>query len=832
MASEVPSRRFLHRRAVIDLSILAGGAVLFFLLLALTPLHEDLDEAVGDLSFFDLHLDEFLLLFIILGIAFALFSLRRMRELNYEIDAHVNLEKALRESEQKFRSLSDSATEAVISINAEGKIVYWNKAAGAIYGYGEDEIIGKNVSQLMPARLRDMYLEQIAQASTEGLSPDAPRMEIAAVRKNGEEFLAEMSLSSYETVGQRFFTAMIRDVTEIRAAEEELAFSEAKYRAMVDHIPNAVVLYNPDGILFANPSALELLGAADELDVVGKSAMLFVDPDSREIVKERMQYQLRTMQPAVPVEERFVRLDGTTVDVEVTAVPIMFKGNPVIQVIAQDITERKAAQIQLEQSERRYRALVETARDVIFTVDLETGTITNLNPVFEQYTGWKVQDWLGKQFGLIIHPDDLQKSIDVIDQILADYQPASFELRILTATGYITLEFNIEAIRDDGRVTGILGIARDISDRKRSDEQLRIQRQELEEKSEELEALYRVASTVNQNLKLGDLLNQSLYTISRLKILSLERAGGIMLVKGDRMELIAHLGHADSFLREHEHITIYDCLCGLAARTGEMVVSDDSGCDIRHTIRYPGMKSHGHVIVPLKAHNKVLGVMYFYVPANAAVTKRQQNTLKAIGEQMGLAIANAQLYEDAEKLSLHDALTGLANRNLMKEDLTKCMARAKRSHEPFSLIMLDLDHFKRYNDTHGHTAGDRLLTSIGAIISREVREVDMPVRFGGEEFLVILPDTAGAAAAEVAERIRRAVLETNFGDAGHPPLHITISAGVAEWNKDVLHRDEMITLADGALYEAKRQGRNQVIISVVEQDRCYWVGKGSRTRND
>jgi len=802
--------------------------MLFFLLLALTPLHEDLDEAVGDLSFFDLHLDEFLLLLLFLGAAFAVFSYRRMSDLNNEIEVHVNLEMALRESEEKYRAVTDSAMEAVISIDTEGKIVYWNRAAGAIYGYGEDEIIGKNVSQLMPAHQRHMYREVIARANTAGLGPDAQRIEITAVRKSGEEFLAEMSLSISESGRQRFFTAMIRDVTNLRAAEEELAFSEAKYRAIVDHTPNAVVLYNGEGILYANPSALRLLRAADQKDVVGKSALLFVHPDSQEIVKERMRHQLQTMQPADVVEEKFVRVDGTTVDVEVAAVPILFKGGPVIQVMAQDITERKAALGQLEQSERRYRMLVETARDVIFTIDLKTGTFTNLNPVFEQYFGWKVSDWLGKPFGLIIHPDDLQRTIDLIEQISRDVLPGSFELRFLSATGFVTMELNVEAIRDDGSVTGVLGIARDISERKLAEEQQQSQQHELEENSEELEALYRVASTVNQNLKLGDLLNQALYTISRLKILSLERSGGIMLVNGDRMHLIAHLGHADEFLREHEHITIYDCLCGLAARTGEMVISDDSGSDIRHTIRYPGMKAHGHVIVPLKAQNKVVGVMYFYVPANAEVTQRQRNTLKAIGEQMGLAIANAQLYEDAEKLSLHDALTGLANRNLMKEDLIKCMARAKRSHEPFSLIMLDLDHFKRYNDTHGHTAGDRLLTSIGAIISREVREVDMPVRFGGEEFLVILPDTASPAAAEVAERIRRAVLETNFGEAGHPPLHITISAGIAEWKKDILHRDEMITLADGALYEAKRRGRNQVITSVVEQDRCYWVGKGSQ----
>lgn len=229
--------------------------------------------------------------------------------------------------------------------------------------------------------------------------------------------------------------------------------------------------------------------------------------------------------------------------------------------------------------------LVEVARDAIFTLDLETGSLTNLNPAFELHTGWKTEDWLGKPFGLIIYPDDLQKAIEVIKQLQTGRQPENFELRILIKSGgYLTMEFNVEAISDDGHVTGVMGVARDISERKRVDLQLENQRRELKERAEELEALYRVSSILNQNFKLGDLLNQALYTISRLKIISLEKAGSIMLIQGEKMELIAHLGHSDEFLRAHKNTTIYDCLCGLAARTGEMVISDDSSTDVRHTI--------------------------------------------------------------------------------------------------------------------------------------------------------------------------------------------------------------------------------------------------------
>lgn len=159
----------------------------------------------------------------------------------------------------------------------------------------------------------------------------------------------------------------------------------------------------------------------------------------------------------------------------------------------------------------------------------------------------------------------------------------------------------------------------------------------------------------------------------------------------------------------------------------------------------------------------------------------------------------ARLHEEAKALALHDPLTGLANRRLMSIELDAMVARAKRGGKPVAAIMLDIDHFKKFNDTHGHPAGDALLAQVAAIAAKEIREADLAARYGGEEFLALLPDSDQQEASAVAERIRRAVEENT---------PVTVSLGVAVSRGEMA--EELIKRADSALYLAKNNGRNKV----------------------
>lgn len=160
----------------------------------------------------------------------------------------------------------------------------------------------------------------------------------------------------------------------------------------------------------------------------------------------------------------------------------------------------------------------------------------------------------------------------------------------------------------------------------------------------------------------------------------------------------------------------------------------------------------------------------------------------------------SKMYEEARECSLHDPLTGLANRRLMEINLKRDIERTKRTDGRLSVLMLDIDYFKKYNDTHGHPAGDRLLAAIAKVLTEEVRGADLVARYGGEEFFVLLPDTNLDGALNTAERVRKAVSGS---------LGVTISIGAVSYRKEE-KMEEFINRADAALYRAKEGGRNRV----------------------
>jgi len=175
-----------------------------------------------------------------------------------------------------------------------------------------------------------------------------------------------------------------------------------------------------------------------------------------------------------------------------------------------------------------------------------------------------------------------------------------------------------------------------------------------------------------------------------------------------------------------------------------------------------------------------------------------------------------QANEQLEQLALHDPLTGLANRRKLAERFEYDMARSVRARTPLSLLMVDIDHFKAINDRHGHLAGDVCLKALAALLAGSVREVDLVVRFGGEEFVALLPESSVAQSLEVAERMRCAVEEKPIGIGdGAPPVAVTVSVGAAASTGAALPLEELIARADEAVYRAKHAGRNQVCVEAA-----------------
>ena len=221
-----------------------------------------------------------------------------------------------------------------------------------------------------------------------------------------------------------------------------------------------------------------------------------------------------------------------------------------------------------------------------------------------------------------------------------------------------------------------------------------------------------------------------------------------------------------------------------------------------------------YLCVPLIAQGETLGVFHIRLKppteadADAPVVDKEQLAL-TVAEDMALALANLRLRETLRIQAIRDPLTGLFNRRYMEETMERELNRVKRHQAPLGVVMMDLDHFKQYNDTFGHNAGDELLMALGNLIKSQIREEDIACRYGGEEFLLIMPGASLTITLERAEILRQAVKEMHRHYQGLKPM--TLSLGVAVYPD---HGDtglEIIRAADAALYQAKRAGRDQVL---------------------
>jgi diguanylate cyclase (GGDEF)-like protein len=183
-----------------------------------------------------------------------------------------------------------------------------------------------------------------------------------------------------------------------------------------------------------------------------------------------------------------------------------------------------------------------------------------------------------------------------------------------------------------------------------------------------------------------------------------------------------------------------------------------------------------------------------------------------------------------EELTVTDALTGLANRRSLADNLERHLARFRRNGRPFCVLMLDLDHFKTVNDRHGHVVGDAVLCAFAATLAESVRSVDVVARYGGEEFTVILFETGRDEARESAERIRARVQEMRVEPEGGPALAVTVSIGIAEAGTADASAGDLLRRADQALYRAKRAGRNGVYFAEVRPEQPAPGGCGQGTR--
>lgn len=247
-----------------------------------------------------------------------------------------------------------------------------------------------------------------------------------------------------------------------------------------------------------------------------------------------------------------------------------------------------------------------------------------------------------------------------------------------------------------------------------------------------------------------------------------------------------------------------------ALRRGQPFESEDVGHGVRcaHVSAIDDANAWS-ICIPLVAHGEILGLANF--SCGRAPAASQRDVMVTAVEQLSLALSNLRLQDSLRTQSIRDPLTGLYNRRYLEESLTRELARCDRVGKALSVLMIDLDHFKRFNDTHGHDGGDALLTHAGRLLQAHCRAEDIACRYGGEEFTMILPEVDAERARARAEQIRGAVETLDVYHRREKLGAVTASIGVATFPESSREAAELLRRADAALYNAKQQGRNRIV---------------------
>jgi diguanylate cyclase (GGDEF)-like protein len=254
--------------------------------------------------------------------------------------------------------------------------------------------------------------------------------------------------------------------------------------------------------------------------------------------------------------------------------------------------------------------------------------------------------------------------------------------------------------------------------------------------------------------------------------------------------------------------------CPAIRRAAPFLVQDVDD-DLAVLCRAHPQESGSLACIPLIAMGQPIGVIH--LESDSPISEATVDVAMRIAEQVAVALANTRLITTMESLAMTDGLTGLRNARFFDTQLEQELAAAERDREPLSVLMIDIDHFKKFNDTYGHPAGDEALRVFGRTVRTSVRASDVPARYGGEEFVVALRHTDLEGAVAVAEKLRdavsRAIVEIGPGRYGR----LTISVGVAEADLGHIDQKGLLARADAALYRAKSGGRNRVVRANVDQ---------------
>ena len=491
------------------------------------------------------------------------------------------------------------------------------------------------------------------------------------------------------------------------------------------------------------------------------------------------------------------------------------------QELEQRIKEKTSALVEanldLQASTKFREKITDLTPNILYIYDLTTHSNVYCNPFVSELLGYSALELQKFKDGLLeelIHPEDLPLVKQHFNNffLMEDDKYLEIEYRIKNTQGkwHWLQDKNTIFSRDHaGKPEQILGIAQDVTHTRKIQSQTKELNQKLEEQvlvlARNNQARIKLAE-MNEFIQACVSLEEAQAVIGDLlKPLFPDTNGVIYLINKSKnlLNAIANWGNATS----NQYFEPKDCW---AIRRGNPhrvhPTTPKLYCSHldRDTDLYPSL------CLPMIAKSEAIGMLYLRFNNTAKINQSIQDLAETVAQNLAISFANLKLQQELRYQSLRDPLTGLYNRRYLDESLAKEIDRAHRTQQFISVMLLDIDHFKRFNDVYGHSAGDLVLSQVGTYLESETRKYDVACRFGGEELIIVMPGASMADSVVRAEKIRAGIKQLELEHEGQKLESVTVSIGVSCFPDDSTTVESLIQAADKALYQAKEDGRDCV----------------------
>lgn len=467
----------------------------------------------------------------------------------------------------------------------------------------------------------------------------------------------------------------------------------------------------------------------------------------------------------------------------------------------------------IRRSEEKYRVLFELSPKPMYVFDLATFHFLAVNEAAVTHYGYTRNEFMAMT----------ANDIRPLEEIALLFQRATSGIQTECATRHkkkdgaiIDVGVSVHHFTLDGKPSVLVSV-NDITAQKRAEDSLNRAHEDLAKSVMELsqrESDLTQLQTMAEMLQTCQTPDEAYSMVSQLlPPLFPDYTGRLYVLKASRDVVESVAGWGDS-TEESTHFSPNDCW---ALRRGNTYrVDAGGGPKCKHVLH-----SASSLCIPMMAQNDALGVLCITPriaedeagETGAPLSTSMQNLAKTAADQTALAISNIRFRETLQNQSIRDPLTKLFNRRYLEESLDRELQRARRTETPLVVVMLDIDHFKRFNDTYGHKVGDRMLCQVARYLQTSFRMDDIVCRYGGEEFVLILPSSNVDDTLRRIEHMQEDVRQIRLTAGGQEVGGLELSAGVAVFPGNGTNADEMLASADSALYAAKHAGRNRIVIA-------------------